>query len=122
MLMESMAGICTIHQVEKLFVNDVPTCVKCKAAGTPKLGVTQQVEDPGDAFFAGQPSTAKIITSPTAPAGAVAPVVKGNSLEAHINHAISWLTSAPMPKDIKQFKSLQKSITILQGLLENQNG
>lgn len=121
----SLAGFCQIHQMDKMFVNDEVRCIKCHAAGEKKIGRVQTVEDPGEAFFN---KDAKA-TTPTFTHGAnsdlngpVVPVVKGNSLESHISHAISWLTSAPMPKDLKQFKSLQKSITILQSLLENTNG
>lgn len=126
----SAAGYCTIHKMDKMFVGledaTEPTCVRCVADATPKLGRTQNVEDPGEEFFKHGKSDAKITVVDTEHgakiAGPVAAVVKGNSLEAHITHAVSWLQSAPMPKDIKQFKSLQKSITILQSLLENTNG
>jgi len=127
----SAAGYCTIHKMDKMFVGledaTEPTCVRCVADATPKLGRTQNVEDPGEEFFKhGGKSDAKITVVEAEHgakiAGPTAPVVKGNSLEAHISNAVSWLQSAPMPKDIKQFKSLQKSITILQSLLENTNG
>lgn len=126
----SAAGYCTIHKMDKMFVGledaTEPTCVRCVADATPKLGRTQNVEDPGEEFFKHGKSDAKIttveVTHGAEIAGPIAPVVKATSLESHITHAISWLQSAPMPKDIKQFKSLQKSITILQSLLENTNG
>ncbi len=126
----SAAGFCQIHKMDKMFVGlqdaTEPTCVRCVADATPKLGRNQNVEDPGEDFFKTGKSDAKITTLDITPgvkiAGPVAPVIKATSLEAHITNAVSWLTSAPMPKDIKQFKSLQKSITILQSLLENANG
>lgn len=128
----SAAGYCTVHKIDKMFVGledaTEPTCVRCVADATPKLGRIQNVEDPGEEYFRHGKSDAKItVLEPTHGAesslsGPIIPVIKGNSLESHITHAISWLTSAPLPKDVKQFKSLQKSITILQGLLENVNG
>jgi hypothetical protein len=125
----SAAGFCQKHKIDKMFVGledaTEPTCVRCVADATPKLGRDQKVEDPGEGFFHGKGSSANITVTESAHgavAGPVAPIVKATSLEAHINHAISWLTTAPMPKDLKQFKSLQKSIAILQGLLENKNG
>lgn len=132
------AGFCQIHKMAKMFVGTEdatePTCVRCVADSKPKEGRTQIVEDPGEDFFQGKGSNAKITILDkehgasgigiTAVKQAI-PRVNMNEhapLEAYVKQALEILTHAPMPHDIKQFKNLQKVIGILKGLVENQNG
>lgn len=134
------AGYCDTHKMAKMFVGTddatEPTCVRCVADSKPKEGRTQIVEDPGEDYFSGKGSNAKItVLDKTHGAGiGVAEVVKLHQrvaeinmnqhapLEAYVKQALEILTHAPMPHDIKQFKNLQKVIGILKGLVENQNG
>ena len=127
----SAAGYCNIHHMDKMFVGTEdatePTCIRCKADATPKLGRTQIVEDPGENFNGYTGGTAKVTilkTGEQAPVPTRRPVVAsaGLTLEEIVERAVSELGNLPMPKDIKQFKRVQKVIKTLQSLVENQNG
>lgn len=131
--MISALGQCPIHHIDKMSVgsNDFDgqaVCIKCQADARPKEGRTQVVEDPGEEFFQGKGSKAKITildAGHSAP-----PVLKlnpsrqygGDTLEMIVANAVLNLNTLPMPKDIKEFKKVQKVIKTLQSLVENQNG
>lgn len=123
----SVAGYCTIHKIDKMFVGledaTEPTCVRCKADATPKLGRTQTVEDPGEQFFSSGKSDAKITTLDN-PHGVkqYVPQAELLNLKDVVGVAVAQLKRLPMPEDIKQFKAVQKAIKTLESLVENQNG
>lgn len=125
----SAAGYCQKHQMDKMFVGledaTEPTCVRCVADATPKLGRTQTVEDPGEAYFSkGEKSSAKVTVLDT-PHGGIAqhvPTVELTRLEDVIGIAVAQLKRLPMPEDIKQFKAVQKAIKTLESLVEKSNG
>lgn len=127
----SAAGFCQKHQMDKMFVGSQdatePTCIKCDAEARPKLGRTQVVEDPGEEYFQGKGTSAKITTL-DAPHGGKIPLVGsavvkfgGATLEEIIANAVLNLNGLPMPKDIREFKKIQKVIKTLQTLVENTN-
>lgn len=133
----SALGHCPTHRIDKMSVTDGSgntelVCVKCRAAGEVKTGRTQLVEDPGEAFNGYTGGKAKItLIDPEYDGAAKAavgvarrPVVAsaGLTLEEIVERAVSELGNLPMPKDIKQFKKVQKVIKTLQSLVENQNG
>jgi hypothetical protein len=126
----SAAGYCHKHQMDKMFVGledaTEPTCVRCVADATPKMGRTQTVEDPGEGYFSkGEKTDAKVtLVDPTPGAKMATPVAKfgGATLEEIVSNAVLNLHTLPMPKDIKEFKKVQKVIKTLQSLVENQNG
>lgn len=128
-LMTPMAGYCTVHKIDKMFVGledaTEPTCVKCVAAATPKLGRTQTVEDPGEDYFKGKGSDAKITVLDPTHGGIVKQHVSQpelNRLEDVVGIAVAQLKRLPMPEDIKQFKAVQKAIKTLESLVEKSNG
>ena len=122
----SMAGYCQVHKIDKMFVGledaTEPICVRCKADATPKLGRTQTVEDPGEEFngYVGGKAKVTIISDPIAKKA----VAKfgGATLEEIVANAVLNLHTLPMPKDVKEFRKIQKVIKTLQTLVENQNG
>jgi len=131
----SQAGFCTKHQMDKMFVGNEnstePTCIRCDADSRPKEGRTVIAEDPGEDFFRGKGTTAKITTlDPTSGAklgiaeAMKVPVQKfgGATLEEIVANAVLNLNGLPMPKDIREFKKIQKVIKTLQTLVENTNG
>ena len=130
MTIGSMAGYCTIHKIDKMFVGledaTEPVCVRCKADATPKIGRTQTVEDPGEDFngyVGGGKAKVQIVEANGVGKMAVAALrVGGSTLESIVANAVLNLNALPMPKDIKQFKKIQKVIKTLQSLVENQNG
>lgn len=128
----SAAGYCQVHKMDKMFVGledaTEPTCVRCVADATPKLGRTVVAEDPGEDYFKGKGTNAKITTL-DATHGVKVPlmgsaVVKfgGATLEEIVANAVLNLNGLPMPKDIREFKKIQKVIKTLQTLVENTNG
>jgi len=126
----SAVGYCTIHKIDKMMVgssdeNLEPVCVKCRAAAEPKTGRPQTEQDPGEAFFSGKRSIAET-TTPHAPHGDIAILrpsyTSSLTLAQIVDRAVSELNNLPMPKDIKQFKQVQKVIKTLQSLVENTNG
>lgn len=133
----SALGSCPVHRIDKMSVTDGSgntelVCVKCRAAGEIKTGRTQIVEDPGEAFngFSGGKGKVTLLDAQyDASAKAAAPIGRrpvvasaGLTLEEIVERAVSELGNLPMPKDIKQFKKVQKVIKTLQSLVENQNG
>lgn len=128
----STAGFCQKHQMDKMFVGNEtavePTCIRCDADATPKLGRTVIAEDPGEDFFRGKGTTAKITTLDTTHGVGAAvvkqPVFQGEPtrLEDIVGIAVAQLKRLPMPEDIKQFKTVQKVIKTLESLLEKSNG
>ena len=128
----SQAGFCQKHQMDKMFVGNEnatePTCIRCDADSRPKEGRTVVAEDPGEDFFRGKGTTAKI-TVVDATHGAKLPLVGsavvkfgGATLEEIVANAVLNLNGLPMPKDIREFKKIQKVIKTLQTLVENANG
>lgn len=130
----SAAGFCQKHQMDKMFVGSQdatePTCIKCDAEAQPKLGRTQMVEDPGEEYFNGKGTNAKItVLDPSHGGKAAIPLVGsavvkfgGATLEEIVANAVLNLNGLPMPKDIREFKKIQKVIKTLQTLVENTNG
>lgn len=134
--MISALGQCPVHHIDRMSVgsNDFDgqaVCVKCQADARPKEGRTQLVEDPGEEFFQGKPTNAKVTlldaqydAKAFRPSGIGRAVVAsaGLTLEEIVERAVSELGNLPMPKDIKQFKKVQKVIKTLLNLVESQNG
>lgn len=129
----SQAGFCQKHQMDKMFVGNEnatePTCIRCDADSRPKEGRTVIAEDPGEDFFKGKGTTAKITVVDATHGGTAvgfkpAPVAKfgGATLEEIVANAVLNLNGLPMPKDIREFKKIQKVIKTLQTLVENTNG
>lgn len=119
----SAAGVCQKHQMVKMFVGAdesalEPICVKCQAENRPKSGLVVTTGDPGEDFFKGGPAGPQ--KEPTVVRTAVA--VNSLTLEDVVVKAINDLNSLPMPKDIKQFKAVQKAIKTLESLVEKFNG
>ena len=119
----SQAGICVKHNVEKMFVGldtqTEPTCVRCVADATPKLGRLQTVKDPGEHFFN---KNAPVNAAQTESITRVQPNTVDLTVESIVSIAIQDLNRLPMPKDIKQFKAIQKVIKTLESLVEKSNG
>lgn len=133
MLGASALGICPIHRIDLMAIgmddtNLTPTCIKCKADGEPKSGRIQTVEDPGEDFFKGRGSNAKITIheeahgAKSAAIGYPAFSSEAPRLEDIVGVAVANLKRLPMPEDIKQFKAVQKVIKTLESLLEKSNG
>lgn len=136
----SALGHCPTHRIDKMSVTDSSgnselVCVKCRAAGEVKTGRTQIVEDPGEGFNGFTGGKAKITlldpahgaaqydaSAKSAVVGRPAPHFGGATLEEIVANAVLNLHALPMPKDIKEFKKVQKVIKTLQSLVENQNG
>lgn len=119
----SQAGICTKHNIEKMFVGldtqTEPTCVRCVADATPKLGRLQTVKDPGEHFFN---KNAPVIVTESGNITKIQPPTTDLTVESIVSTAIQDLNRLPMPKDIKQFKAIQKVIKTLESLVEKTNG
>lgn len=132
----SALGQCPTHRIDKMSVTNSTgdtelICVKCRAAGEIKTGRTQIVEDPGESFngFSGGKGKVTLLDAQydASAKAAVAgrPAVArfgGATLEEIVANAVLNLSGLPMPKDIKEFKKVQKVIKTLQSLVENQNG
>lgn len=129
----SALGTCQIHNLDRMSITDSSgneqiVCIRCRAAGEAKTGRTQIVEDPGEDFngYAGGRAKITILKEgeTAAPVATRRPVAAsaGLSLEEIVEKAVAELNSLPMPKDIKEFKKVQKVIKTLQSLTENQNG
>jgi len=119
----SAAGFCTIHQMDKMFIGNAnatePTCIRCVADARPKQGRTVIAEDPGENYFKGKGTVAKV----TMLDGTKSVMkVSGATLEEIVVDALLNLSKLPMPKDVKEFKKIQKIIKTLRSLVENANG
>lgn len=127
----SQAGYCTIHGIDKMFVGledaTEPTCVRCVADATPKLGRVQTAHDPGEEYFKKSKAAKTTVLEPThgveeAQVFSAAGTSESYTLENIVGIAVAQLRRLPMPEDIRQFKRVQKVIKTLQSLVETTNG
>lgn len=108
------AGVCQVHKIPLMFMGREDElsagCVKCVADQTPKTGVPQTYKDPGADYFGAGPDKA-----PTKQFSSVE-VKPVFSFNQSLLQAIAILQSLPMPKDLKQFKLINKVIVQLESL------
>lgn len=114
----TVQGRCSICGQPKLAVEGTNQCLQCDIGPSAPVGPVSKYCDPGEdklrEVLAGRGVVVKKVDAlPAAP-------VKFDALSLTdcIMQALSILGSAPMPKDIKQFKSIQKAIKTLEGLVE----
>lgn len=135
----SAIGTCPKCHQGLLSVEGRPECIFCKEPET-SSGIVVNIEDPGEEALnavlgknnvkmamggskpeapvkPSLPGVAELVKATKAVSQAIEmPVAKANELEYYIHLALSNLKNAPMPKDLKQFKAIQKAIKILEGL------
>lgn len=103
----------------KVQVNDAFICLSCSGKKSPKPNPNYTPpKDPGEDWFnKGQNSVPEVPKS--APIQTIAKPAQ--SLIACVKQAVAIMESAPMPKDIKEFKAVTKAIKYLNALLEDKS-
>lgn len=121
-------GICQRHNASKIAINGVPTCLRCmeetnKAQAVP-AGINN-IEDPGHDGMKGLPTIKPIKGIAPEDEDAQAPqVVQGlrraeqKTVSPGLPGIIEQLKTLPMPASIKNFKAIQKAISLLEGIKE----
>lgn len=140
-------GVCNLHG-ERINVNGVPRCLRCEkeASQAPILSekptdprfrlapnangpdpLKALAQDPGHDAMKGlvpgkvaQEMLAKETFSEKTPAPETYRPLAEKSLEGCIREVLSILNACPMPKDLKQFKAVQKAILVLTKVLNNE--
>lgn len=117
----TVQGRCSKCGQPKLAVEGTNQCLQCDIGPSAPVGPVSKYCDPGEdklrEVLAGRGVVVKktdVLHIPEITPGKFEPL----SLKDCITQALSILGSAPMPKDIKQFKSIQKAIKTLEGLVE----
>ncbi len=119
-------GTCAVHGCMKITEDGVPVCLTCRnievrEKATPAGIVT--IEDPGtnwkEKADAGRPVAAETQKAQTA--GLPTLPARSETFEQHITTCIEFLRGAPMPKDLKHFKAVQKAIQALEKTQEKLN-
>lgn len=122
-LATNLVGVCQKHRCNMITEDETPICLVCRreeANARTALATAPVAVDPGhDAAM----NWRSIAADPQqAPAAVMrlqqAPV--GLTFEGRIDAAIEILKSCPMPKDLRQFKVVQKAIQNLENLTKPQ--
>lgn len=121
--MSNYAGLgnCTKCGMEKIAVNEAIKCIRCDMPAKPLSGLVVNTEDPGEdkishvlaASGVGIPKIPKKEQKEVA-------VVK-RSFEEEVKHIADQLRSLPIPRDIKQFKAVNRAIKSVEKILGEQN-
>ncbi len=143
-IMEWPLGICPKGHGPRIDMNGTPLCLVCDAAFVPAPVVKEESVDkrfrvvpgeppplppdknfdPGHANMKefpqlkGQAAPAQELPVVPRETRVVQTLAVGGTFEQQVNSAIEALKGCPMPKDLKQFKAVQKAITILEKLQE----
>lgn len=124
-------GRCQKCGQDKISVEGINKCLSCDSNNNVGSGLVVSVEDPGaemiDKLLAKAGVAQVVGEKPPEPIKpnlaprqrvetpkAVATNPQISSSQANIGYAIDILKSLPMPKDIKQFKAINKAISILE--------
>ena len=121
-------GVCQTHG-PKLAINGLPTCIKCKAKedNANRVMLISKTEDPGEDYFKGQGTTAKVAVEGQKVAASQPVARKGMqhayTLESGLQEILDILAYIPMPTSMKQYKLLLSiKQKIQQAQQEGQNG
>lgn len=127
MELTSALGTCAKCGMDKLQVDGIQKCVFCERENTQGSGLVVDIDDPGEdaikqilskvgvaEVVGGKPPVP--IKPDVKPIINVSPKVQVVPQGSGIEQALAILRSLPMPKDIKQFKSINKAIKILETL------
>lgn len=119
----TVQGRCSKCGQPKLAVEGVNQCLQCDVGPSAPVGPISEYCDPGEDKLREVLSGRGVVIQKTDPSKVRAPqiaVTQGPAatLENHVKNALEYLKTAPMPSDIKQFKSIQKAIKTLEGLVE----
>lgn len=123
-------GYCDKCRQPRLSVNGDTKCLMCEVEPSAPRGPVSTVEDPGEEKLRGMlAGTGVAIPKAAAQKPAAKPENIGlpksvdivpniYTFDSCITTALAWLKGAPMPNDVKQFKTIQKVIKSLEGLTE----
>lgn len=129
-------GVCQRCGQPKLQVEGAIKCIMCEGPQQPSSGLVVTVADPGhdamrrvlaeqNVFVPKADDSAKpLVSKPqvTSKAPSVQPertiIAQNVTFESVIKQAIDLLQNLPMPKDIKQFKSVNRAVKTLESILE----
>jgi hypothetical protein len=114
-------GTCEHCGSEKLQVEGEVKCIVCQSKDAPTSGLMVTKEDPGEEELNKLLAKCKVHVPPGGkpPIPPTAPPIKPvaqESPDSGIAQAIAILKAVPMPKDIKQFKAINKAIKTLENL------
>lgn len=114
-------GDCAKCGKAKIDVHGEIRCLSCEAEHNPPSGLVVKIDDPGEekmrqvlaASGVVLPKTTKQLEVAQQTIKAAAPV----SFEERIQQACEILKTLPMPKDINQFKAINKAIKAVEKIL-----
>jgi len=123
-------GLCKKCGQDKIDVNGEIRCLVCEAEYNKPSGLVVKIDDPGEekmnrVLAAAGVATPKVegkATVPPKPPVSVAVQPEPADFNGKIQAALNIMQSLPMPKDIKQFKNINKVISSLEKILGEQNG
>lgn len=116
-------GNCAKCGRAKIDVHGEIRCILCEAENNPPSGLVVTVNDPGEARMAQVLAASGIAIPKVAKKDEVAKIAvpqtipSTGSLESRVELAIGILKSLPMPKDLKQFKAINKAIQSVEKIV-----
>lgn len=117
-------GVCQLHNQARININGRTACLKCeaiaaKAIAAPAKALTDV--DPGHEAMKAilKDKDVKIPEAPPEPTKESSKTF-ATTFEAGIKDALEVLEKLPMPKDLKQFKAVNKAVQQLKKLLPEQ--
>lgn len=118
MNINATSGSCKVCGEFLIQVNGVFQCILCASKRSVSGGLIAKGIDPGEEAMERLANghdvpriPGNVAVAPVKPVVAVKPIVSGD-----LNQALAILKALPMPKDIKQFKAINKAIKILEDL------
>jgi len=114
-------GACTKCGKDKIDVHGEIRCIHCEAEHNPPSGLVVKIDDPGEermrqilaASGVAIPKAVKQDQKMTVPSQTTGT----GSLESRIELSLEILKNLPMPKDMKQFKAINKAIKAVEKIL-----
>jgi hypothetical protein len=120
-------GACPKCRQYKISVNGESRCINCDSNNNTGSGLVVDIEDPGEEGIKKVLANSGVAVGqggkPPTPAPreankqVIAPKVETKATGS-VEMALEILRSLPMPKDLKQFKQINKAIKILESLGE----
>jgi uncharacterized Zn finger protein (UPF0148 family) len=118
--------------VSKVDVHGEIRCLRCEAEYNPPSGLEVKIQDPGEDQISRVLAAAGVaMARPIKKAEGTTEVVKEikkvevtdtMTFEEKVTRAVNILKNLPMPKDIKQFKAINKAIASVEKILGVSNG
>jgi uncharacterized Zn finger protein (UPF0148 family) len=115
-------GSCKKCGKDKIDVDGEIRCLSCEATPNPPSGLVVKVDDPGEERMRQVLASSGVAIPKAVRSERVVETIREVSklpltIEEQVNKVIQILNTLPMPKDIKQFKAINKAVKAVEKIL-----